>query len=61
MQRAPLGEPLRVKAFETKLPFFTHTFANLEGKVHFGSLKVYSENMPINADVRCRFMLASAL
>ncbi|KAI1788349.1 hypothetical protein LXA43DRAFT_1159986, partial [Ganoderma leucocontextum] len=44
--------PLRVKAFETKLPLFKHVFSKLEGKVTFGSLKVYSANKPIHGDVR---------
>ncbi len=44
--------PLHVKAFETTLPLFTHTFSKLEGNVAFGSLKVYSANKPIYGDVR---------
>ena len=43
--------PLHVKAFKTSLPLFAHVFTKLEGNVAFDSLKVYSSNERIYADV----------
>ncbi|KAI0764409.1 hypothetical protein BD413DRAFT_606343 [Trametes elegans] len=42
------GRPLRVKAFETNLPMFEHTLADLHGEVHFDSVSLSSKSMPIN-------------
>ncbi|KAM5544936.1 hypothetical protein V8D89_001047 [Ganoderma adspersum] len=42
--------PLRVKAFKTDLPQFTHVFSKLESNVVFGTLTVYSVNGPVYGD-----------
>jgi hypothetical protein len=45
------GDVLKVRRFETHLPFFAHTVGDIGAGVKFGGFGLKTKNMPINVEV----------